>query len=203
MLSPLPRRMTRGTVSGSETSAYAAARSSLGTSWMASGFSPASVRAGVITWVTKAWEERRAAEPVRSTPPLRDLRNWEATSSVTFGRASKFAPMTPTGRRRSSRTRPSPRSSRTLSRGSCGTSASVRSAAAMSSSRGPVSRRRSCSAADIPLEAADRRSSWFAAVSTSRAVCSRSAMARSAVSISPSDARARAAEPRVARTAQA
>jgi hypothetical protein len=44
---------------------------------------------------------RSAAPPVRRTPALRLFSSCAATSTATFGRASKFAPTTPIGIRRS------------------------------------------------------------------------------------------------------
>ena len=88
MLSPLPRRITSGTSAGKRTSAEAASRSTRGTSWMTSGSMPASASAGAMTTSRSRWAEPSAAEPVRSTPALRDFTSWEATSTVTFGRAS-------------------------------------------------------------------------------------------------------------------
>ena len=41
-----------------------------------------------MTRSMRASAEPRAAEPVRSTPQLRDFTSWDATSTVTFGRAS-------------------------------------------------------------------------------------------------------------------
>ena len=49
---------------------------------------------------------RSAAEPVRRTAAFRLFSSCPATSSATFGRASKFAPTTPIGMRRSVTTRP-------------------------------------------------------------------------------------------------
>jgi len=65
--------------------------------------------------------ERMAAEPVRSTPAFLDLTNCEAMSTTTLGLASKLAPITPTGRRRSVSTRPPESALTTRSAGSCGT----------------------------------------------------------------------------------
>ena len=105
VLSPLPRRMTSGISPGWLTSARADSWPGTRTSWIMAGSSPEEARAGAITSSASATAERMAAEPVRSTPALRDLTNWEATSTTTLGRASKLAPITPTGRRRSVRVR--------------------------------------------------------------------------------------------------
>ena len=135
VLSPLPRRITSGIRPGWLTSARAEACPGSRTSWIMAGSSPAAARAGAMTSSASARAERMAAEPVRSTPALRDLTNCEAMSTTTFGRASKLAPITPTGRRRSSSRRP-PGSSETIRLdGSAGTWASARSWAAMASSR--------------------------------------------------------------------
>ena len=131
VLSPLPRRMTSGIRPGWRTSARAESWPGARTSWIIAGSSPAWPSAGAITSSASAMAERIAAEPVRSTPALRDLTNCEAMSTTTFGRASKLAPITPTGRRHSSRRRP-PGSALIVRRdGSAGMSASARSWPAM------------------------------------------------------------------------
>ena len=143
VLSPLPRRITSGIRPGWLTSARAEACPGTRTSWIMAGSSPAAPRAGAMTSSASAMAERMAAEPVRSTPALRDLTNCEAMSTTTFGRASKLAPITPTGLRRSSSSRPSGSSLTVRRDGSAGTSASARSWPAMASSRASSSRSRS------------------------------------------------------------
>ena len=106
MVSPLPRRITSGTKAGSETSARAPSRSGERTSPTASGGSSASARAGRSTSSTSAVTVRSAAPPVRRTAPFRLFSSWPATSTATFGRASKLAPTTPIGIRRSDTSRP-------------------------------------------------------------------------------------------------
>ena len=138
VLSPLPRRMTSGIRPGWLTSARAESCPGTRSSWIMAGSSPATSSAGAMTSSASAMAERIAAEPVRSTPALRDLTNWEAMSTTTFGRASKLAPITPTGMRRSVSSRPPGSSLIVRWDGSAGTSASARSWPAMSSSRAGV-----------------------------------------------------------------
>ena len=102
----LPRRITSGTTAGSETSARAPSRSGERTSPTASGGSPASPNAGRRTPSTSAVTVRSAAPPVRSTAPFRLFSSCPATSTAAFGRASKLAPTTPIGMRRSETSRP-------------------------------------------------------------------------------------------------
>jgi hypothetical protein len=112
-------------------------------------------------------------------------------SATTFGRASKFAPITPTGLRRSSAIR-SPGSSRITRRsGSGGTSARARSCPDIALSRLSSRRSRSISAPVRPPASAARISSSFAARIAPAARSSRSAMARSAKPIASSGAIAR------------
>ena len=86
---------------GSETSSRAPSRSGERTSPTAPGGRPAVSSAGRSTSSTSAVTVPRAALPVRSTVVLRLLSSCPATSSATFGRASKFAPTVPIGMRRS------------------------------------------------------------------------------------------------------
>ena len=202
VLSPLPRRITSGIRPGWLTSARAEACPGSRTSWIMAGSSPAAARAGAMTSSASARAERMAAEPVRSTPALRDLTNCEAMSTTTFGRASKLAPITPTGLRRSSSRRP-PGSSQTIRRdGSAGTWASARSWAAMASSRPGSRRSRSSSPPPRPSARAAAMSASLAA-STGPAWRPRvSAIARSASSRRSSGTSARPADaPRAARAA--
>ena len=118
VLSPLPRRITSGIRPGWLTSARAEDCPGTRTSWIMAGSRPAEARAGAMTSSASVMAERIAAEPVRSTPALRDLTNCEAMSTTTFGLASKLAPITPTGRRRSVSTRPSGSSRTARSAGS-------------------------------------------------------------------------------------
>ncbi len=101
MTSPLPRTTTSGTRSGSPTSASAPAWPGVGTSCTAAAGTPFLSSAGASTSSTSARAEPSAADPVRSTAAERALSTCEATSTVTFGRASNTAPITPTGTRRS------------------------------------------------------------------------------------------------------
>ena len=86
---------------------------------MAAGSSPTSARRG-RDHVVEQRLGRRAAPPSRFArrPALRDFTSCEATSTTTFGRASKLAPMTPTGRRHSCSSNPSGRLRTTRSAGS-------------------------------------------------------------------------------------
>ncbi len=202
VLSPLPRRMTSGIRPGWLTSARAESCPGARTSWIIAGSSPAWPRAGAMTSSASAMAEPIAAEPVRSTPAFRDLTNCEAMSTTTFGRASKFAPITPTGLRHSSRSRP-PGSSLIVRRdGSAGTPASARSWPAIASSRASSSRSRSSSASRTPPARAARMSPELAS-STSAARRPRwSAMNRSASSMRSSGTLARPGTvPRAARAA--
>ena len=107
MLSPLPRRITSGITVGladQRLGALAAGDAERVGRRRRAGRPRAS--AGPTTWSSSAAAEPIAAEPVRSTPALRDLMSCDATSTTTFGRASKLAPMTPTGRRHSSHDEP-------------------------------------------------------------------------------------------------
>ena len=106
VVSPLPRRITSGTSLGIETSRRAPSRSGERTSPTAPGGSPAASSAGRSTSSTSTVTVPSAAPPVRRTAALRLLRSWPATSSATFGRASKFAPTAPIGIRRSLTCRP-------------------------------------------------------------------------------------------------
>ena len=73
-----------------------AARSGVGTSWMASSGRPASARprrnAAAI-----AREVRRLSEPPRRIAALPALTHSAPASAVTLGRLSKMTPMTPSG----------------------------------------------------------------------------------------------------------
>ena len=145
MTSPLPRTTTSGTRSGRPTSASAPA-------WPGGGNEldgvrrgrrapPATARSRGSTSAVGA--ARARPTPVRSTAALRALSTWEATSTVTLGRASNTAPITPTGTRRSNTRSPvgSVRTKRCS--GGSGVSASTSSWTAMSASRSGVSRSRS------------------------------------------------------------
>ena len=99
--SPLPRTTTSGTSSGRPTSASAPAWPGVGTSCTASAGTPLAASAGAITCSTRACALPSAAAPVRRTAALRALSTCDATSTVTLGRASNTAPITPTGTRRS------------------------------------------------------------------------------------------------------
>ena len=101
MTSPLPRTTTSGTSSGRPTRASAPAWPGVGTSCTASAGTPLAASAGAITCSTSACALPSAAAPVRRTAALRALSTCDATSTVTLGRASNTAPMTPTGTRRS------------------------------------------------------------------------------------------------------
>ena len=92
VLSPLPRRITSGIRPGWLTSARAESWPGTRTSWIMAGSSPAAARAGAMTSSASATAERIAAEPVRSTPALRDLTNWEAMSTTTFGPGLEVGP---------------------------------------------------------------------------------------------------------------
>ena len=202
VLSPLPRRITSGIRPGWLTSARAEDCPGTRTSWIMAGSSPAEPRAGAMTSSASAMAERMAAEPVRSTPALRDLTNWEEMSTTTLGRASKLAPITPTGLRRSSSRRP-PGSSETVRRdGSAGIAASSRSWPAMASSRFWSRRSRSSSAPVMPSARAAAMSASLAASTWLARRPSASAIARSASSRRSSGTLARsAAGPRAARAA--
>ena len=202
VLSPLPRRITSGIRPGWLTSARAEDCPGTRTSWIMAGSSPAAARAGAMTSSASAMAERMAAEPVRSTPALRDLTNCEAMSTTTFGRASKLAPITPTGLRRSSSSRP-PGSSLTVRRdGSAGTRASARSWPAMASSRASSRRSRSSSAPPMPSARAAAMSASLAASTGLAWRPSSSAIAPSASSRrSPGTSARSAAAPRAARAA--
>ena len=80
-MAPLPRRITSGISSGSETSASAPARSGVRTSPTAAGGSPAASSAGRSTSSTSAVTVRSAAPPVRRTTVLPLFRTCAATSS--------------------------------------------------------------------------------------------------------------------------
>jgi hypothetical protein len=73
----------------------------VGTSCTASAGTPLAASAGAITCSTRACALPSAAAPVRRTAALRALSTCDATSTVTLGRASNTAPITPTGTRRS------------------------------------------------------------------------------------------------------
>jgi hypothetical protein len=75
VLSPLPRRITSGIRPGWLTSARADSCPGTRTSWIMAGSSPDAARAGAMTSSASVTAERMAAEPVRSTPALRDLTN--------------------------------------------------------------------------------------------------------------------------------
>ena len=100
---------------------------------------------GRRTSSTSAVTVRSAAPPVRSTPPFRLFSSWPATSTATFGRASKFAPTTPIGIRRSETSSPFGSVQLATSRSSGGSSASSRSCASIAVRR-PGSRRSRSSA---------------------------------------------------------
>ena len=170
---------------------------------MAAGSRSASSRAGATTSSASAMADRSAAEPVRSTPAFLDLISCDAMSATTFGRASKLAPITPTGRRRSCATRPPGSSLITRLDGSAGTSASSSSWSAMPLSRVSSSRSRSFSAPVRPAWSAARMSSSLAARIASDARPSRSAIARSARPIASSGALARLPAARWAASAAA
>jgi hypothetical protein len=178
--------MTSGIRPGWLTRARAESWPGARTSWIIAGSSPAASSAGPMTASASATAERIAADPVRSTPALRDLTNCEAMSTTTFGRASKLAPITPTGLRHSSRRSP-PGSFRIVRRdGSAGISASARSWPAIESRRVSSSRRRSSSASRTPSASAARTSCSFASSTGALWRPSRSAMPRSASSRMPS-----------------
>ena len=170
---------------------------------MAAGSRSASSRAGATTSSASAMADRSAAEPVRSTPAFLDLISCDAMSATTLGRASKLAPITPTGRRRSCATRPPGSSLITRLDGSAGTSASSSSWSAMPLSRVSSSRSRSFSAPVRPAWSAARMSSSLAARIASDARPSRSAIARSARPIASSGALARLPAARWAASAAA
>ncbi len=106
VVGPLPRTITSGSSAGSETRMRAPSRSGERTRPTAPAGSPASVNAGRSTSSTSAVTVRNAALPVRRTAALRLLRSCPATSTATFGRASKLAPTAPIGMRRVSTCRP-------------------------------------------------------------------------------------------------
>ena len=91
---------------GIVTSTRAPSRSGERTSPTAPGGSPAASSAGRSTSSTSTVTVRSAAPPVRRTAVFRLFSSWPATSSATFGRASKFAPTVPIGMRRSLTRRP-------------------------------------------------------------------------------------------------
>ena len=173
--SPLPRTTTRGTRSGRPTSASAPACPGVGTSCTASAGTPFSRRDGAITSSTRAVALPSAAAPVRSTAALRALSTWDATSIVTFGRASNTAPITPTGTRRSNTRSPVGRVRTKRCSAGSGVSASTSSWTAMSASRSGVSRSRSSRPPVMPPRSAASTSAAFAA--SRSAVRSRSAAA--------------------------
>jgi hypothetical protein len=188
--SPLPRTTTSGTRSGSPTSASAPAWPGVGTSCTAPAGTPWRSRAGAITRSTSARADPSAADPVRSTAALRALSTCDATSTVTFGRASNTAPITPTGTRRSYTRSPlgSVRTSRCS--GGSGVSASTSSWVAMSASRSGDRRRRSSSPAAIPPRSAAATSAALAASSSpSRSRNSVAAVRRAASTPEPPAAR--------------
>ena len=202
VLSPLPRRMTSGIRPGWLTSARAEDCPGTRTSWIMAGSSPAAPRAGAMTSSASAMAERMAAEPVRSTPALRDLTNCEEMSTTTLGRASKLAPITPTGLRRSSSSRPSGSSLTVRRDGPALTWASARSWPAMASSRASSRRSRSSSAPVMPPARAAATSASLAASTWLARRPSWSAIARSASSRrSPGTLARSAAAPRAARAA--
>ena len=133
---------------------------------------------------SSAAAEPSAAEPVRSTPALRDLTSWDATSTVTFGPglvvgaddADRAAPLLAgPGRRRG--------------RGPCAAPAAARRAASCRSWPAMSLRRAGVEPEPVEQTAPCRRaaavawSSRFAARIASRAVARRRAMPRSASSI--------------------
>ena len=169
---------------------------------MAAGSRPAACSEGAITSSASAIAERSAALPVRSTPALRDFTSCDAMSTTTFGLASKFAPITPTGRRRSDSTRPPGRSRTLREAGSGSTPARISSCAAIALSRPASSLSRSRTPAGSPFPSAARMSSALAA-STAGAASDRAwDIAPSAASIASSLAAARpGAAARAARAA--
>ena len=143
MTSPLPRTTTSGTRSGRPTSASAPAWPGVGTSCTASAGTPLAASAGAITCSTSACALPSAAAPVRRTAALRALSTCDATSTVTLGRASNTAPITPTGTRRSYTRSPVGRSRTNTCSGGSGVAARTSSWVAMSARRSGVRRRRS------------------------------------------------------------
>ena len=135
--------MTSGTSSGIVTSTRAPSRSGERTRPTAPGGSPACSSAGRRTSSTSTVTVPSAAPPVRRTAVLRLFSSWPATSSATFGRASKFAPTVPIGIRRSLTRRPFSSVHEPISRSSGSISATASTCSARLSTRASSRRSRS------------------------------------------------------------
>src|SRR5829696_1349001 len=185
VVGPLPRRITSGTSRGSETRMRAPSRSDERTRPTAPGGSPAEASAGRRTSSTSAVTVLIAAPPVRSSAAFWLFSSWPATSTATFGRASKFAPTTPTGIRRSWTRRPFSSVQASISRSSGGSAARIRSWSPIAATRASSSRRRS-SAPASSRPAASAMSAAFAASTVVARSSSRAAAAESAASTASS-----------------
>ena len=143
---------------------------------------------------------RRAAAPVRSTTAFRLFSSWPATSSATFGRASKFAPTTPIGIRRSETTRPLASVRLPISRSSGSRAAVARSWRSRTAVRPSSSRSRSIVPSSSLPVAASTSASLAASTSRRRSRSSADASASAAATASSASPAAAAAAARASRS---